>query len=129
MAATREMAAIALQARPHAACIVPERREERTTEGGLDAAGQQPALRRVGGLQGARHPRLAVHRGRTPRQIEAAAALGAPVVELHTGAWCEAVRDGDARAGGAPSSSASGRRGAQAAGSASRSMPAMASTT
>ena len=82
--------------RPHAACIVPEKREERTTEGGLDVArpAQPPDAAIVARLQRRRHPRLAVHRGR-PRQIEAAATLGAPVVELHTGAYCErATGDG-----------------------------------
>ena len=90
MAATDEMVAIALRHRPHAACIVPERREERTTEGGLDVAGQHsPGADRRARCGDGRHPRLAVHRGR-PAQIEAAVALGAPVVELHTGAYCEA---------------------------------------
>ena len=65
MAATREMVGIACKLRPHAACIVPERRQERTTEGGLDAAGQRERLRAaVGELAGGRHPRVAVHRRR-----------------------------------------------------------------
>ena len=66
MAATQEMVDIALRHRPHAACIVPEKREERTTEGGLDAAGQHNHLKpMVARLQRRRHPRLAVHRGRS----------------------------------------------------------------
>jgi pyridoxine 5-phosphate synthase len=94
MAATREMVDIATRVRPHAACIVPERRAERTTEGGLDAAGQLDTLRPV-----VQELRLAGIRVSLfiaePRQIEAAAALGAPVIEIHTGAWCEAVVDGE----------------------------------
>ncbi|GAB4391032.1 MAG: pyridoxine 5'-phosphate synthase [Kiloniellaceae bacterium] len=90
MAATEEMLAIALRHRPHAACIVPERREERTTEGGLDAAGGhnhlQPfvdSLREAGS-------RVSLFVEPDPVQLEAAARLGAPVVELHTGAYCDA---------------------------------------
>jgi pyridoxine 5-phosphate synthase len=90
MAATREMTDIALRIRPHAACIVPERRAERTTEGGLDAAGQKEALARLAAeLRGA-GIRVSLFIAPEPAQIEAAAALGAPVVELHTGAWCDA---------------------------------------
>jgi pyridoxine 5-phosphate synthase len=89
MAATEEMVAIALRHRPHAACIVPEKREERTTEGGLDAAGQhnhlKPMVRRLveAGI------RVSLFIEADPRQLEAAVALGAPVVELHTGRYCE----------------------------------------
>lgn len=91
MAATDEMLAIALKFRPHAACIVPEKREERTTEGGIDAAGQHnrlaPLVRQLGGA------RIRVSMFVEPEkvQLDAAKALGAPVVELHTGAYCEAV--------------------------------------
>jgi pyridoxine 5-phosphate synthase len=91
MAATREMVEIATRVRPHAACIVPERREERTTEGGLDAAGQDNALRPViAALRGAAI-RVSLFIAPEARQIEVAAALGVPVIEIHTGAWCEAV--------------------------------------
>lgn len=96
MAASEEMLAIALAHKPHAACIVPERREERTTEGGLDAAGQhnhlQPIVTRLvdAGI------RVSLFIEPDPRQIEAAMRLRAPVVELHTGAYAHAT--GDARA-------------------------------
>ncbi len=89
MAATDEMLAIALRHRPHAACIVPERREERTTEGGLDAAGQHNVLApMVSELKGA-NIRVSLFIEPEPAQIEAAIRLGAPVVELHTGRYCE----------------------------------------
>jgi|TARA_R100000501_G_scaffold10060_2_gene19916 pyridoxine 5-phosphate synthase len=85
MAATDEMLAIALKHRPHAACIVPEKREERTTEGGLDAAGQHNRLKRfVDQLSGAQI-RVSLFVEADERQLEAARSLGAPVVELHTG--------------------------------------------
>ncbi len=96
MAATPEMRGIALKVRPRAACIVPERREERTTEGGLDVAGARGrltpfvrALTRAG-------IRVSLFVEPDPRQLDAAKAVGAPVVELHTGAYCEA--QGRARA-------------------------------
>jgi pyridoxine 5-phosphate synthase len=90
MAATDEMLAIALRHKPHAACIVPEKREERTTEGGLDAAGGHNELaRHVRALAGA-GIRVSLFIEADPRQLDAAKALGAPVVELHTGAYCEA---------------------------------------
>lgn len=89
MAATEEMLAIALRHRPHAACIVPERREERTTEGGLDAAGQHNVLApMVSELKGA-NIRVSLFIEPDPAQIEAAIRLGAPVIELHTGRYCE----------------------------------------
>jgi pyridoxine 5-phosphate synthase len=89
MAATDEMAAIALQVRPHAACIVPERRAEVTTEGGLDAAGQIEALRPiVAGLRAA-GIRVSLFIDPDERQLQAAADLGADIVELHTGAYAE----------------------------------------
>lgn len=90
MAATEEMVRIACAARPHACCLVPERRQELTTEGGLDAAGLESALaepvRRLGdaGIQ------VALFIDPEPRQVEAAARLGAAAVELHTGAYAEA---------------------------------------
>src|SRR6202521_4266205 len=91
MAATAEMLAIALKTRPHASCIVPEKRSERTTEGGLDAASQRDHIASVAReLKGA-GIRVSLFIAPEPRQIEAAAAIGAPIVEIHTGAWCEAV--------------------------------------
>ena len=90
MAATEEMLAIALRHKPHAACIVPERREERTTEGGIDAAGQQARLKPIVQALGEAGVRVSLFIEASPRQIDAAVALGAPVVELHTGAYYEA---------------------------------------
>ena len=95
MAATPEMAAIAMRVKPHAACIVPERRAERTTEGGLDAAGQIDVLRPLIASLKATSIRVSLFIAPEPRQIEAAAALGAPVIEIHTGGWCEAVLAGE----------------------------------
>jgi pyridoxine 5-phosphate synthase len=98
MAATAEMAAIATKTRPHAACLVPERRQERTTEGGLDVAGQRDALTSVvAGLKQA-GIRVSLFIAAEPAQIEASAAVGAPVVEIHTGAWCDALAAGDSGA-------------------------------
>jgi len=89
MAATDEMLAIALRHRPHAACIVPENRQERTTEGGLDAAGMHNRLADfVGQLRDA-NIRVSLFIEPDPRQIEAAIRLGAPVVEFHTGHYAE----------------------------------------
>jgi pyridoxine 5-phosphate synthase len=96
MAATSEMVDIACRVRPHAACIVPERREERTTEGGLDAAGQPDALRGAVARLTDAGIRVSLFIAAEPAQIEAAAAIGAPVIEIHTGAWCDAVMAGDA---------------------------------
>ena len=87
MAATEEMVAIAVALRPHAACLVPERRAEVTTEGGLDAAGQGEALRPAIARLGAAGIRVSLFVDPDPAQLHAAAALGAPVVELHTGAY------------------------------------------
>ncbi len=97
MAATDEMVEIALRHRPHAACIVPERREERTTEGGLDAAGQHNRLAPIVARLGDAGIRVSLFIAPEPRQIEAAIRLGAPVVELHTGEYAHATA-GDARA-------------------------------
>ena len=95
MAATDEMLKIALRHKPHAACIVPEKRAELTTEGGLDAAGGHNHLARfVRELVGAKI-RVSLFIDPEPKQLDAARALGAPVVELHTGAYCEA--EGEAR--------------------------------
>jgi pyridoxine 5-phosphate synthase len=96
MAATDEMVAIALKARPAACCIVPERREERTTEGGLDVAGAHNRL--VPMVKTLKAERIAVTLfiEAEPRQLEAAISLGVPVVELHTGAYHDAGLAGDA---------------------------------
>jgi pyridoxine 5-phosphate synthase len=95
MAATAEMQDIALRHRPHAACIVPERREERTTEGGLEVAGDRDRLGRfVAPLKDA-GIRVSLFIAADPAQIEEAHAIGAPVVELHTGAYCDHHADGD----------------------------------
>jgi pyridoxine 5-phosphate synthase len=96
MAATPEMVAIATRLAPHACCLVPERREERTTEGGLDLIGQKEALAPAIETLKAAGIRVSLFIEPTPAVIEAAADLGAPVVELHTGTWCHAFADGDA---------------------------------
>jgi len=90
MAATEEMVAIALKHRPHAACIVPERREEVTTEGGLNAAGQHNHLKPLIARLGEAGIRVSLFIEPDPRQIEAALSLGAPVVEFHTGRYAHA---------------------------------------
>ena len=94
MAATDEMQRIALRHKPHAVCIVPEKREERTTEGGLEVAADEnrlahfiAPLRDVG-------CRVSIFIAADRRQIEAAARIGAPVIELHTGAYCDAHAEG-----------------------------------
>lgn len=87
MAATQEMLDIALRHRPYAACIVPEKREERTTEGGLDAAGQIGMLRPIVNALGEAGIRVSLFIEPDAAQIEAAIQLGAPVVELHTGRY------------------------------------------
>ena len=89
MAATDEMLAIALRHKPHAACIVPENREERTTEGGLDAAGMHNRLADFVGQLKEADIRVSLFIEPDPRQIEAAIRLGAPVVEFHTGRYAE----------------------------------------
>ncbi len=85
MAATEEMLAIALAHRPHAACIVPEKREERTTEGGLDAAGQFDTLVPIVDQLGAAGIRVSLFIEPSERQVDAALRLGVPVIEFHTG--------------------------------------------
>jgi pyridoxine 5-phosphate synthase len=90
MAATEEMLEIALRHKPHAACIVPERREERTTEGGLDAAGQHNRLYPLVARLKDAGIRVSLFIAPEERQIEAALHLGAPVVELHTGEYAHA---------------------------------------
>lgn len=94
IAATEEMTAIALKAKPYAACLVPERRKERTTEGGLDVVANEKALAPViralvdAGIE------VSLFIGAERRQIEAASRLLAPAIEIHTGGWCDAVAEG-----------------------------------
>jgi len=93
MAATEEMIGIALKTKPHAACLVPEKRTERTTEGGLDVVGQRAQLApAINALKVARI-RVSLFIGAAPAQIEMAAELGAPVIEIHTGSWCDALAE------------------------------------
>jgi pyridoxine 5-phosphate synthase len=94
MAATDEMVAIAIKTRPHAACLVPERREERTTEGGLDVAGQRAQLAPAVAQLLRAGIRVSLFIAADPAQIAAAAAVAAPVIEIHTGAWCDALAAG-----------------------------------
>ncbi|MGB7179638.1 MAG: pyridoxine 5'-phosphate synthase [Xanthobacteraceae bacterium] len=101
MAVTPEMIGIACKLKPHAACIVPERRQERTTEGGLDASGQREALRAAVSELAAAGIRVSLFIAAAPKQIEAAVAVGAPVIEIHTGAWCDALAAGDGAAAAA----------------------------
>jgi pyridoxine 5-phosphate synthase len=93
MAATPEMLRVAVATRPHAACLVPERREERTTEGGLDAAGQRTQLAPLVAELREAGIRVSLFIAAQPSQIEAAVLVGAPVIELHTGAWCDALAE------------------------------------
>jgi pyridoxine 5-phosphate synthase len=95
MAATDEMLEIALRHMPHAACIVPEKREERTTEGGLDAAGQHNQLAPIVSRLSDAGIRVSLFIEPDARQIEAAMRLGAPVVEFHTGRYAHLWLDGD----------------------------------
>ncbi len=94
MAATPEMQAIALRHRPHAVCIVPERREERTTEGGLEVAADQNRLADFIAPLREAGCRVSIFIAADKRQIEAAARIGAEVVELHTGAYCDLHHEG-----------------------------------
>lgn len=94
MAATNEMQQIALRHTPHAVCIVPEKREERTTEGGLDVAREANRIAHfIAPLRDA-GCRVSIFIAAERRQIEAAAKIGAPVVELHAGAYCDALAEG-----------------------------------
>jgi pyridoxine 5-phosphate synthase len=94
MAATPEMQAIALRHRPHAVCIVPEKREERTTEGGLEVAREENRLAHfIAPLRDA-GCRVSIFIAADKRQIEAAARIGAQVIELHTGGYCDAHAEG-----------------------------------
>jgi pyridoxine 5-phosphate synthase len=94
MAATAEMLQIALATKPHAACIVPERRTEVTTEGGLDVVGQRDALGPFIARLNDAGIRVSLFIAADPAQIEMAAKLRSPVIEIHTGAWCDAVSEG-----------------------------------
>ena len=93
MAATPDMLRIALATKPHAVCLVPERREELTTEGGLDVAGQHNALAPFISRLNDAGIRVSLFIAADPRQIETAARLHAPVIEIHTGARCDAIAD------------------------------------
>jgi pyridoxine 5-phosphate synthase len=95
MAATDQMLDIALKTRPHACCLVPEKRTERTTEGGLDVVGAQGYLRPYISELTRAGIRVSLFIEPSAEALETAAALKAPVVELHTGAWCDAVAQGD----------------------------------
>ncbi len=94
MAATEEMLRIALRAKPHAACIVPEKREERTTEGGLDVASQVDHLAPFVDALKSNGTRVSLFIEPAQNQLEAAVSLGVPVVELHTGAYADACNVG-----------------------------------
>src|SRR5438552_15232459 len=94
MAATEDMLRISLGVKPHAVCLVPERREELTTEGGLDVVGQHNALAPFIAKLSDAGVRVSLYIAADPRQIEMAAGLKAPVIEIHTGAWCDAIADG-----------------------------------
>jgi pyridoxine 5-phosphate synthase len=95
MAATEQMLDIALQTQPHACCLVPEKRTERTTEGGLDVVGQHDYLRPFVAELGRAGIRVSLFIEPSLESLKAAVSLKAPVVELHTGAWCDAVAHGD----------------------------------
>ncbi len=94
MAATDEMVAIALHTRPHASCLVPEKRSERTTEGGLDVAGAHDRLKVITTELARAGMRVSLFIEPSLDALEAAKSIGAPVVELHTGAWCDALTHG-----------------------------------
>ncbi len=94
MAATAEMQAIALRHKPHAVCIVPEKREERTTEGGLEVAREENKLAHFIAPLAEAGCRVSIFIAADQRQIEAAHRIGAAVVELHTGAYCDAHAEG-----------------------------------
>ncbi len=95
MAATDQMLDIALRTKPHACCLVPEKRTERTTEGGLDVVGAQGYLKAYIAELSRAGIRVSLFIEPSPEALETAAALKAPVVELHTGAWCDAVTQGE----------------------------------
>jgi pyridoxine 5-phosphate synthase len=96
MAATEQMLDIALRIKPHAACLVPEKRTERTTEGGLDVVGGHDHLKPFVAELKRAVVRVSLFIEPSRAALEASASLGAPVVELHTGAWCDALAHGEA---------------------------------
>jgi pyridoxine 5-phosphate synthase len=98
MATTEEMIGIALKTKPHAACLVPEKRSERTTEGGLDVIGGHDHVKDATARLKAAGIRVSLFIEPSVDALEAAASIGAPVVELHTGSWCEAVSEGSSKA-------------------------------
>jgi pyridoxine 5-phosphate synthase len=95
MAATEAMLDIALKIRPHACCLVPEKRTERTTEGGLDVVGGFRTLKPFVAELDRAGIRVSMFIEPSPEVLQASSELGAPVVELHTGAWCDALARGD----------------------------------
>ncbi len=97
MAATSEMLAIASRIKPEECCLVPERREELTTEGGLNAADKIPLLRDYSASLTATGTRVSLFIDPEPRQVEAAAEIGAPIIELHTGAYADSTSRGQRR--------------------------------
>jgi pyridoxine 5-phosphate synthase len=97
IAATEEMIAIATKTKPHAACLVPEKRTERTTEGGLDVVANKAQIRDATARLKAAGIRVSLFIAADPAQIDAAAEVSAPVIEIHTGAWCEALTQGHHR--------------------------------
>ncbi|MBR0880748.1 pyridoxine 5-phosphate synthase [Bradyrhizobium japonicum] len=101
MAATDDMMRISLATKPHAVCLVPERRQEVTTEGGLDVVGQHNALAPYIARLNDAGIRVSLFIAADPAQIEMAARLKAPVIEIHTGAWCDAVVEGHTDKAGA----------------------------
>ena len=101
MACTDEMVGVALQTRPHACCLVPEKRSERTTEGGLDVVGQHEKLKRATAELKRAGVRVSLFIEPSRESLEAAVEIGAPVVELHTGAWCDALAHGQRDKAGA----------------------------
>jgi pyridoxine 5-phosphate synthase len=94
MAATDEMVGIALHVRPHASCLVPEKRSERTTEGGLDVIGGHDRLKIITQELTRAGIRVSLFIEPSLEALEAAKSIGAPVVELHTGSWCDAIAHG-----------------------------------
>jgi pyridoxine 5-phosphate synthase len=98
MAATPEMVAIAIRTAPYACCLVPERRMERTTEGGLDVVAQRQHLAPAIAALGEAGIRVSLFIAADSTQIATAAALGVPAIEIHTGAWCDARATGDSGA-------------------------------
>ncbi len=96
MAATDEMVGIALHTRPHACCLVPEKRSERTTEGGLDVLGGHDRLKIITAELNRAGIRVSLFIEPALDALDAAKSIGAPVVELHTGAWCDAIAHGEA---------------------------------